>query len=579
MTRRLRSAFLAAGVAAAAALPAAATAAVDVGDVARKALPPAAGMGAPAPGDGVLVTFSDRPSAAEARARLGDLGTVTGLVPAAGVWRLMPRNPATVLAAAGARRGVVAAEWPLVRRSDARDVPPPPLAAVDPGPISEPFQARQWGLAAARWSPADTGRTPRPTIAILDGGIDRDHPEWSGPDSPLTGGFTAFPGQSDALADDWGLTGHGTHVAGIAAAPANGLGIVGVAPGRATGASVMPVQVADRFGDFSDADLIAGIRFAVQNGARVINISAGGPGAVAAFERTVYWATQRGAVIVAAVGNEGDGSNPVNYPAAYRRVIGVAAQCSADINAACPRAFGVAAYSNRNTTVDITAPGDGIVSTVPSNIDRDLIAPGYGIKDGTSMAAPFVAGAAALLQAANGNRLSPFQVRRQLQNTATDMGSTGRDNRSGYGALNIKAAVTRQVVADDADEVNDEIPYVKGRTPYFLAIGGAPAVIDADIDQFDDPDDVYPIAVRGGARLRLELTARRGRLAIYLWRPGTRTVRTGDANLSRNLVSYRGRDARRQTMVVRVPTSGRYFVNVYARGGQTPYRLTARALP
>ncbi len=578
MTRGVRRAFLA-GAIAAAALPVPAVASVDIDAVARKALPPASGMGTASPGDGVLVTFSDRPSAAEVTRRLGDLGGVAGLVPDAGVWRLTPRDPGTVLAAARVRTGVVAAEWPLVRRSDARDVPPPPLAAVDPGPIAEPLQARQWGLAAARWSAIDTGRTPRPIIAILDGGIDRDHPEWSGPDSPLTGGFTAFPGQSDALADDWGLTGHGTHVAGVAAAPANGIGIVGVAPGRAGTASVMPVQVADRFGDFSDADLIAGIRFAVQNGARVINISAGGPGAVAAFERTVFWATQRGAVIVAAVGNEGDSANPINYPAAYRRVIGVAAQCSGDLNAACPRAYGVAAYSNRNSTVDITAPGDGIVSTVPASVERDLIAPGYGIKDGTSMASPFVTGAAALLQAANGNRLSPFQVRRQLENTATDMGPTGRDNQSGYGSLNIDAAVTRQVVADDTDEVNDEIPYVKGRAPRVLGIGAPPAVIDADIDQFDDPDDVYPVAIRGGARLRLELTARRGRLAIYLWRPGTRTVRTGDGNLSRNLVAYRGRDTRRQTMVVRVPTSGRYYVNVYARGGQTPYRLTARALP
>ena len=474
----------------------------------------------------------------------------------------------------------MAAEWPLVRRAQERPSPPPPLGLVDPGVFTDPLLGRQWSLAAGGWTPALAGRTPRPTIAILDGGIDREHPEWSGPDSPLTDGFTAFQGQSDSRADDWGITGHGTHVAGIAAAPANGIGIVGVAPATAAGgARVMPVQVADRFGDFTDEDLIRGIRFAVSNGAKIINISAGGPGAVAAFERTVNWATQRGAVIVAAVGNEGDGDNPLNYPAAYRHVIGVGAQCGSDTNALCPTRFGVARYSNHNSTVDVVAPGDGILSSVPEGVQRDAVMPGYAIKDGTSMATPYVAGVVALMQAANGGRLSPFQVMRHLEATATDIAAPGRDDRSGYGAVNVARAVTTQAPPDDLGEVNDDIPYVRNRRPKGLPVGGPPAVYEADIDQFDDPDDVYAVTARRGARLRITLTGRTGRQSIYLWGPATRTVATGGVNMRRNLVAYRGLNRPRQVLVARVPRSGRYFVNVYARSGRTSYGLTVRALP
>lgn len=566
------------GVALVLAVPAGA---VDLSSVQRKADPATGGLGTAAPASrGFMVTFADHPGAREAAARLEGLGTVTPLLPQAGVWHVAAGRPDAAIARARGRERVVAAEWPLVRRAAERPLPPPPLGIVDPGVFTDPLVPQQWALQAAGWTPALTGRVPRPTIAILDGGIDRDHPEWSGPDSPLTDGFTAFQGQSDARADDWGITGHGTHVAGIAAAPANGIGIVGVAPGTAAGgARVMPVQVADRFGDFSDEDLIRGIRFAVNNGARVINISAGGPGAVAAFERTVNWATQRGAVIVAAVGNEGDGDNPLNYPAAYRHVIGVGAQCGADTNALCPTRFGVARYSNHNSTVDLVAPGDGILSTVPQNVERDVVTPGYAIKDGTSMATPYVAGVVALLQAANGGGLSPFQVMSQLEGTATDLGAKGRDDRSGYGAVNVAKAVTTRAPADDLGEINDDIPYVRNRRPKGLRVGGPPALFEADIDQFDDPDDVYAVTARRGARLRIALTGRTGRQSIYLWGPATRTVATGEVNLRRNLVAYRGLNRPRQVLVTRVPRNGRYFIDVYARSGRTSYGLTVRALP
>lgn len=528
---------------------------------------------------GFMVTFRDTPDAAEVRRRLGDLGTVAPLAPDAGVWSLTSATPLRAIVEARGRTQVKAAEWPLVRRSTVRVAPAPPLALVDPGPIAEPMSNMQWGLGAAGWTPPAVGRVPRPIIAILDGGIDRDHPEFAGAASPLVSPFTAFPGQAPGDADDWGISGHGTHVAGIAAAPVNGVGVVGVAPASPGGAALMPVQVADRFGDFSDADLIKGIRHAVTNGARVINISAGGPGAVTAFQEVIYWATQRGAVILAATGNEGDAENPVNFPAGYRRVIGVGAQCSGQTNAGCPVPFEVATYSNHNYTVDVIAPGDGIVSAVPPAVAEGVVAPGYAMKDGTSMATPFVAGAVALLQAANANSLSSYQVLAQLRATARDLGPRGRDDATGYGALDVSKALSTTVPPDDATEVNDDIRFVNRKPATPLPIGAPGLEVEADIDRYDDPDDVYPVTVRAGARLRVEVRGVRGRMAIYLWGSRTRTVATTDENVATNLVDMRASRPRNNVLVTRVPRSGRYFVNIYARQGQTPYRLRVRALP
>ncbi|HWH13503.1 MAG TPA: S8 family serine peptidase [Miltoncostaeaceae bacterium] len=540
-----------------------------------KAPRPATGLGRVAPGaDALLVTFTDRPAAPEAARRLAGLGTTSPLVPEAGVWRLAPGTRGDVRAAAARRAGVASAEWPLARTVAQRPRPAAPLPSIAPPPLTDPLRGGQWMLASNGWEPSLTGRTPRPVIAVLDSGIDRQHEEWGGKGSPLLPGHTVFPRRASD-ADDWDVSGHGTHVAGIAAAPANGVGVVGVAPARADGAAVLPVQVADQFGDFEDEAIIRGIRHAVRRGARVINISAGGEGYLNALQETVYWATQRGAVIVAAVGNEGDGT--LLYPAAYQRVIGVGAQCGPRRDLDCPTPFGVARFSTRNRSVDVVAPGVEILSTVPVGVERNEVQPGYALKSGTSMAAPYVAGVVALVQAANGNDLSPDQVRAHLGATARDLGRRGRDDVAGHGAVDVPRAVTTPAPPDDVAEVNDDIRFVRGSGTN-LATRRRLAVT-ADIDRRDDQDDVYAVRVRAGQRLRVELVARTGRLNLYLWGPRTRTVATGEANLRRNLLAFAGGPRLRQVAVIRARTTGRYFINVYARSGATPYTLRAWTLP
>ena len=525
----------------------------------------------------LLVTFSDRPSATAAARRLAGLGAVRATAPQAGVFAVTPGQPATARARALRRAGVEAAEWALERHSDAE---PSELAALPLLPVPDPVDpllASQWWLKLpGLWRAGITGSDLRPRIAILDGGIDVDHEEWGGPASPLVEPYSTYPGRVGA--DDWGRSGHGTHVAGIAAAPANGVGVVGAAPALAGKAEVIPVQIADQDGRSTDETMIEGIRWAVQHEAKVINISAGGPGYSRAFQRTVDWATARGALIVASVGNEGDADNILNYPAAYAHVLGVGAICDEVVSPPeCPDPYGLALFTNHNRSLDVLGPGVKILSSLPLSVTEDQVQPGYGLKDGTSMAAPFVAGVAALVFGTH-PKASPYQVLRHIQNTAEDMGVTGRDDFTGYGKVNPEAAVTLELPLDDRDEPNDDIP---ARRATLKATTDVPSVISARADRFDDAEDVYPVFLRKGQRMRARIEYTKGFLNLYLWQPGTRTVvTTVKGNVSANLLAFGGKLGQTtQSITVVAPRTGRYFLNVFARRGGSQYTLTVDTKP
>jgi len=517
----------------------------------------------------VLVTFAEGTADDSARGSLAGLGRVESVAPEAGVWALHAVADPTLRARVLRRPGVQDAAWSLQRRTDERRVatagPATPLALTPVGTPTDTYYAdgRQWALfpPATTWGIDLTGTPPRPRIAILDSGIDSSHPEWSGPASPLVRPYSAWTGRESA--EDWGKTGHGTHVAGSAAAPVNGLGVVGVAPGAAGTAEVIPVQISDRDGYSTDATMIRGIRWSVRNGAKVINISAGGVGDSAAFQRVIDWAFTSGALIVASVGNDGQDYGPVNYPAGYWNVLGVAAQCNAATDPVdCPTPYGLARFSNRNASVDIVAPGVDIVSSVPPRVTRDAVAPGYAVKEGTSMSAPFVSGVAALVFAANPGA-TPFQVMRQIKNTATDMGPRGRDAATGAGLINPRAAVTLPLPPDDAYEANADIPQVARETALRPTTSVAAfAAVD------DDPMDVYPVTLRKGQKVRLSARANAVKMRLAMWAPGTRTIRG-----ARPAAATR-RASRAPRLGFTAPRAGRWYVSVRAASGAGSYRLT-----
>jgi thermitase len=260
--------------------------------------------------------------------------------------------------------------------------------------------------------------SPRTILAIVDTGVDHRHPDLATRDGKAS---RVVKGEDfvNLDGDPMDRNGHGTHCAGIAAATArNGLGIVGQAPGVA----ILAVRVLGDNGAGSDAAVAAGIVHATDRGAGVISLSLGGPEAVKVIDDAVAYARARGVLLVAAMGNEGKERR--SYPAANAGVLAVGATTAGD---------DLAAFSNTGPWLALVAPGEGTLSTLPGG--------GYGLKSGTSMATPCVAGVAALVRDQRPD-WSPEAVRAHLERTADDRGAPGFDPRFGHGRLNAGRALT-----------------------------------------------------------------------------------------------------------------------------------------
>ena len=540
------------------------------------------------PGASVIVTFSDRPTAAQAAARLTGLGAVRALVPQIGVWQLTPSNAADVAVAAARRSKVLRVEWSLERRQATLPARRPPIIALAPISVpapTDPLVANQWSLQTGRWTPSLTGRPERPRIAILDTGLDTSTPDWATPGVSAYGWDVV---RRVALTGDSGAEGHGTHVAGIAAAPANGVGVVGVAPASIdpamARARVIPVKITFRdsngFDVSTDATQMAGIVYAVNHGAKVINISSGGPGYRHAFQDTVNWAYKRGALVVASVGNDGHGANDVNYPAGYDHVVGVAASCDGSVDGVdCLTARGRATFSNFNFSVDVLAPGVRILSTLPRRVIDSSAPAGYGYLDGTSMAAPYVTGTAALVYASHPNA-SPDQVLRVIETTSDRaVAGVGRTSKLGWGELNPARAVNATAPRNDLTEPNDDVNWLQKRFDIALTRTRRIVTLTARADYNDDHLDVYALPLAKGRRVRVTLAAKGSRLAAFAY-DGTGRIAPElmtDAQFERRIRGLTKRTtpgANAFTFTAR--TTGRHFIQVVAGAGGTAGEYTLR---
>jgi type VII secretion-associated serine protease mycosin len=288
-------------------------------------------------------------------------------------------------------------------------IAPPVHAAADP------LLAQQWGLFAIGADRVWTTTTGQGVIvAVVDSG--------SGPHPDLAENL--LPGRSiigtveSQNGRDIDASGHGTHVAGIIAAVANnGIGGSGAAPN----AKILPIQVLDQAGQGDARDVAAGVRFAADNGARVINLSLGGATESSSLTQAITYANDKGVLVVAAAGNGGAADKP-KWPASLDLTLAVTA---------VDQANNATSFDQRGDYIDLSAPGANIVSTAKGD---------YVTLSGTSMAAGFVAGAAALLFAAE-PRVTNAQVRDILLRTATDIGEPGRDVTFGAGLINMVAAL------------------------------------------------------------------------------------------------------------------------------------------
>jgi len=321
---------------------------------------------------------------------------------------------------------------PLTDRLD--DIPGVFSAAPDQrvALTADPLDASQYGptrIGAPNLSADADGRGT--TVAVVDTGVSGTHPDLLPllPDGrPRIAVGTSFLGGDPAnrTAGNTDPHGHGTHVAGIVtAARNNGLGGSGVAPGT----QVLPVRVLNSTGTGWSSDVTAGVLWAHQQGADVINMSLGASGSMPGDLATAITfvttdRTRRTAptVVVAAAGNNGPNSSP-SWPGSHDRSIAVAATDAAD---------GIAPFSSWGSYVDVAAPGLSILSTCRTG--------GYCTMSGTSMATPMVAGAAAVLRQQDPAR-GPDEVKARLESTAVDLGAPGRDNAFGAGRIDLAAAV------------------------------------------------------------------------------------------------------------------------------------------
>jgi Subtilase family len=460
----------------------------------------------------------------------------------------------------------------------------------------DPLAPKQWYLqddhAFDAWTDPPTTLAPV-KVAVVDSGLDCSLPDFQG----RIADKRSFVG-GDPCVD---TQGHGTFVAGIIAANLDTQGIVGMA----YTSQLLVAKVVGNDGTIQlDAEAKA-IRWAADSGARVINLSLGGVRDPVNANRDLYsqveanavaYAYAKGALLVAAVGNGDEAPTKpwpfADYPAALPHVLGVSA---------LTRSGNVPDFSDRDAIFnDISAPGEGVFSTFPLALtaQRPLCTDqgysdcgpplDYGNPQGTSFAAPQVSAAAAVLFAL-APALTNSQVSWILEHTADDVNAaTGcskcqllRDPYSGWGRLDVAkavAALAGPLPAIDRFETNDDAGL------YAHTLWGKKSAVTATLDYYDDPVDVYRVALGPHEHLTARMNGNwpGARVSLTLWKPGTRQVEVPHQTGLRAAQS--AAPGGRQHLAFTASARGWYYVEVKAASpGFGSYTLnlakTTRPLP
>ena len=443
-----------------------------------------------------------------------------------GVWRLRAAAAARVLPALR-RAGLLRASEP--------DRPVHTFSHISSG---DPLVPAEWWIQMIG---ADRAEPPGPgkPVTIIDSGLDLTHPEFA-----ARVGTEALNGQVLSVGDGYP---HGTAVGSVVGAPVNAAGVVGVYP-----QAVLRSWDADAQGDLTTSGVIAGIDAAVRKGPGVINLSLG-VGRSEVLEDIVSAAFGTGSVIVAAVGNDrARGSRP-SVPAVLPHVLSIAGT---------DQTGHVASFSSVSEATDLAAPATDIPVAVPLGYDPS----GYALFDGTSFSSPLVAGAAAWVWTVRPT-LDNTQLFELMRSSARDISPPGRDDDTGFGLLDIPAALTKPAPAPDPNEPNDDIDHVRAGGLFRQATAGLTrpgrgrATLSARLDETEDPEDVYRIWVPGRRRVVATLRANAD-VQLAAWGPKTKTVFERGAALKRDLVAT---SLRRGTAneVVRVDNTSRRGAYLY----------------
>jgi subtilisin family serine protease len=408
---------------------------------------------------------------------------------------------------------------------------------------TDPLEPQEWWLN-------DIGATqtaapgPGVPITVVDSGVDPTHPEFAGrPDT------TFINGQTVSGREEY----HGTIVASLAAAPANGQGIVGVYPQAALDAYDASPDA--RGITFNTA--IAGVLAAAAHCPGVINLSFGGALQDPQLHDAILTAYRNGCFVVAAAGNDGESGSQASYPAAWPHVFTVGATDQNDQ---------IASFSTVGPDIDVVAPGAAMIAAVPLSRDPSGYASNLA---GTSFSAPVVAAAAAWVWTVRPT-LTVTQLGEVLRHSARDLGTPGYDTTYGWGLLNIQAALTAPAPAPDPAEPNDDVDEVKPGK--LFQVGEAPLTtpakasirLAATLDGGEDPRDVYRIWVPARQTVRVSVAAG-GDAAARIW--GSQTVSTAEG------IADRRRDLRGPS--IRAGKAGFFaYAEVLLTGRSTSARYT-----
>jgi subtilisin family serine protease len=378
---------------------------------------------------------------------------------------------------------------------------------------------------------AVTPPSATPTIAVLDSGV-APAPEFG---TRLLPGYNALSGSNDTSDS----LGHGTAVASVAAAVAGG--VRGISPTS----PILPIRILDPHGDAQLDWVVKGIRRAVSSGARVINLSAAAPAtggnraATRALQDEIFRAVTKGTIVIAPTGNEG--ASRLDVPAALPHVIAVGATDESNARAA---------FSNHGAGIDLAAPGSNIYAAAPTSICPS----GFSLVNGTSFAAPAVAGAAALLLQQHPD-LDTTQLTSMLDlHRAT---APAWSAQTGFGVLDVPAVLAAPAPPPDAPEVDDTIAWAE-RHPAVLPRSKRTRTLQAHVASHSDPADVFRIALKKGDRITASVSPK---------------LKVSVRSVAKTLASGSGK-AR-----AKAPKAGQYYVTVMASKtpiADTQYSLTLK---
>jgi serine protease len=423
---------------------------------------------------------------------------------------------------------------PLSKALDARETP------------NDPYLRFQWGFADGLYGvglPTVRALTQGTGIicAILDTGVRQTSTDLTG--TKFMSGLNVIANNTNTNDDN----GHGTHVCGTIAQTTNNLrGCAGLAPGS----TILPVKVLDKAGRGSNYSIGVGIRYAVDKGARVLNLSIGGVGSQT-LKDAIEYARQKGAVICAAAGNSG--KRGITYPAAYPQTISVGATTARGARAS---------FSQYGPGLTLTAPGSQILQQTFGQSNQQS---GYFYFSGTSMATPHVSGAATAILSINPN-LSMEQVRALLTSTARDLGAPGWDESFGAGLLNAAGACQQAKQGAPPGLPTPPTPPAPGPLPTPVPPPVTPPVIDPGTETIA----AEVLSLFNAARVQAGLTA----VVIHPQLTAAAIAHAADMR-KRQMMSHTGGDGSNPgARLTRAGYPWRTYGEIVAMGYPTPAAVT-----